>query len=171
MMAGSDDHGVKEAMLRYQQGKELPTSKNLLEGREPQTEFRATETLDLEKLRAKPGDKMTYWLTVRDNKEYKGSNKFETAHQIIEISEPLPPEEKKKLEEKQAQERQQLDQGQSGEPRAVRPRIDQADNPPRTGRSRMQKDRRPRPISSRSSATGPASEPQNARRRPGRRGE
>ena len=51
MMHATDDHGVKEAMLRYQQGKELPTSEDFLEGRPPVTEFRATKTLDLEKLR------------------------------------------------------------------------------------------------------------------------
>ena len=115
MMAATDDHGVKEATLHVQQGKELPTSKDFLENREPQTEFRATETLDLAQLRAKPGDKVTYWLTVRDNKE-PASNRFETARQIIEVSEPVPPQEKKQFEEKQLQQRQQADQDNQSKP-------------------------------------------------------
>ncbi len=138
MMTASDDHGVKDAILYVVQGKELPTSKNLLEGRAPQTEFRATETLDLTQLKPRPGDKITYWLLVRDNKDYKGSNKFETARQIIEISEPLPAQEKKKLEEKQAQERQQLDRDNQASPDAAQ-RTDQADNQPQ-GDGNDQKD-------------------------------
>ena len=68
-MTGNDDHGVKDATLHVTMGNEKLVSKNMLEGRPPQPEFKAIETLDLAKLRVKPGAKLNYWLTVRDNKE------------------------------------------------------------------------------------------------------
>jgi hypothetical protein len=115
VMAGSDDHGIKEATLHVQQGQELPSSRDFMENREPKTEFRATDSIDLAQLKARPGDKVSYWLTVRDNKE-KASNRFETARQIIEVGEPVPPQEKKQFEEKQVQQRQQADQNNPNKP-------------------------------------------------------
>ena len=69
VMTGNDDHGVKDATLHVTMENEKLVSKNMLEGRPPQPEFKAIETLDLAKLRVKPGAKLNYWLTVRDNKE------------------------------------------------------------------------------------------------------
>ena len=101
VMTGTDDHGVKDATLHVVQGNDnIITPKNMLEGREPQPEFRAVETLDLASYKLKPGSSLQYWLTVRDNKE-PTANRFDTARQLIEIGEPLPPAEKKKFEDNQ----------------------------------------------------------------------
>ena len=98
VMAGTDDHGVQDATLHVTMGNDKLLSKNMLEGRPQAAEFRVSETLDPAKLRLKPGAKLNYWLTVRDNKE-PSSNKFETAHQLIEITQPVSPAEKKKVED------------------------------------------------------------------------
>ena len=108
VMAGGDDHGFKDATLHVMLGNEKLFSKNMLENQEPRPEFRATETLDLAKHRIKPGDLLSYWLTVRDNKD-PVSNKFETAHQVIEVIEPASPQEKQLLEDKQKKDTEQLD--------------------------------------------------------------
>ena len=108
VMTGNDDHGVKDATLHVTTGNEKLVSKNMLEGRPPQPEFKAIETLDLAKLRVKPGAKLNYWLTVRDNKE-PSSNRFETAHQLIEVTQPVSPADKKKLEDSQKNNREQVE--------------------------------------------------------------
>ena len=107
-MTGSDDHGIKDATLHVTMGNDKLVSKNLLEGRPPQAELKAFESLDLAKLRVKPGAKLNYWLTVRDNKE-PSSNRFDTAHQLIEVVEPVSPADKKKLEDDQKNDPQQVD--------------------------------------------------------------
>ena len=110
VMTGSDDHGVKDATLHVVQGNEPPyVSKNVLEGRPAAPEFRSTETLDLAPLRLKPGSSLTYWLTVRDNRE-PSSNKVETPKQLIEIVAPVSPPEQKQIEEKQKKDREQFEQ-------------------------------------------------------------
>ncbi|HEX3449292.1 MAG TPA: hypothetical protein VHS97_13615, partial [Isosphaeraceae bacterium] len=107
-MTGNDDHGVKDATLHVAMGNEKLVSKNMLEGRPPQSEFKAIETFDLAKNRVKPGSTPSYWLTVRDNKE-PSSNRTETARQIIEVTEPVSAPEKKKIEDSQQKDREQLD--------------------------------------------------------------
>jgi hypothetical protein len=109
MMVGSDDHGVKDATLHVTSGNDTLVSKNLLEKLPPQPEFKATETLDLQALKVKPGDVLNYWLTVRDNKE-PSSNHFATPKQVIEIAAPVDKEDKKKLEDKQKKETEQIEQ-------------------------------------------------------------
>ncbi len=108
IMAGNDDHGVKDATLHVTLGNEKLVSKNVLEGRPPHPEFKATETLDLAKLRVKAGAKLNYWLTVRDNKD-PSSNRFETAHQVIEVGPPVSAADKKKLEETRKNNREQVE--------------------------------------------------------------
>ena len=95
---GTDDHGVKQANLLVMPGTSPPITRDLVEGQEPKPEFKALETLDLEKLGMKPGSTIQYKLTVWDNKEGT-PNKVETALQLIEVVEPASPEEKKKFEE------------------------------------------------------------------------
>ena len=107
-MTGNDDHGVKDATLHVALGNDKLVSKNMLEGRPPQSEFKAIETLDLAKLRVKPGSTLNYWLVVRDNKE-PTSNRVETARQIIEVTEPASPPEKKKFEDSQQKNRDQFE--------------------------------------------------------------
>ena len=92
VMACTDDHGVKDATLHVMLGNENLISKNLLEGREPQPDFKAVKTLDLAQLAVKPGSKLTYWLTARDNKE-PSSNRTDTARQVIEVTDAVSPPE------------------------------------------------------------------------------
>ncbi len=107
LMAGNDDHGVQDATLHVTMDNDNLVSKNVLEGRPPQPEFKVLETLDLAKLRVKPGAKLNYWLTVRDNKP--SPNRFETAHQVIEVAPPVSPADKKKLEETQKNNQEQIE--------------------------------------------------------------
>ena len=108
MMKGNDDHGVKDATLHVIMGNEKLVSKNMLEGRPPQAEFKAVETVDLTQLRVKPGSVLNYWMTVRDNRE-PSSQRFDTARQVIEVVDPVAPVTKTKLEEQQKNDREQLD--------------------------------------------------------------
>ena len=85
VMTGTDDHGVKDATLHVSWATRSSSPRTCSRASEPQPEFKATETLDLAKLtRRSRVDKLTYWLTVRDNKE-PASNQFETARQVIEV--------------------------------------------------------------------------------------
>jgi hypothetical protein len=104
-MTGTDDHGVKDANLSVMRGTEKLVSRNVLEGQSPPREFRATEVLDLAQLHAKPGDMISYWLTVRDNRE-PVSHRVETQHQVIEVTEPASPEEKQRLDDEERKERE-----------------------------------------------------------------
>jgi hypothetical protein len=113
-MVGSDDHGVKDATLHVRLGNNKLVSKNMLEGVAPQPEFKAKEILDLAQHRVKPGSKLEYWLTVRDNKE-PTSNPYETAKQVIEVIEPVSDAEKKQQEDKQKKDMEQLDQAASAQ--------------------------------------------------------
>ncbi|MFI5456128.1 MAG: hypothetical protein ACHRXM_11825, partial [Isosphaerales bacterium] len=108
VMACTDDHGVKDATLHVMHGNDNLVSKNLLEGQPPQPEFKTVETLDLAEHALKPGSSLQYWLTARDNKE-PSSNKTETARQLIEVIEPASPADKKKFEDSQKKDREQLD--------------------------------------------------------------
>ena len=103
---GNDDHGVKVANLLVMVGQEPPISKDLLEGQEPQPEFKAVETLDLEKMGLKPGSTIQYKLTVHGQQRPFPPNRMETALQLIEVIEPVSAPEKKKLEESQKNQEQ-----------------------------------------------------------------
>ena len=70
---------------------------------------------------------ISYRLTVRDNKD-PFPNKAETAYQVIEVTEPASPEQKKEIEEKQTKQAEQLDPPQQ-QPADVAPG-DNATNPP-----------------------------------------
>ena len=96
VMACTDDHGVKDATLHVMLGNENLISKNLLEGRQPQPDFKAVETLDLAQLAVKPGSKLQYWLTARDNKE-PSSNRTDTAHRSSRSRTRCPPPRRKSL--------------------------------------------------------------------------
>jgi formylglycine-generating enzyme required for sulfatase activity len=98
LITAADDHGVKDVTLHAKQGNENLLSLNLLEKRPPITLFRGSETFDLAAWKVQPGTKIDYWLTVRDTKE-PTSNRLETACQVIEVTDPLPPEKSKEFEE------------------------------------------------------------------------
>jgi len=108
VMTGNDDHGVKDATLHVTMGSDKLVSKNLLEGQPPRPEFKGTEKIDLAKYHLKPGSTVNYWLTVRDNKQ-PASNRYETTHQLIEVVDPVSPDEKKKLEEGWKNDRAQVE--------------------------------------------------------------
>ncbi len=119
VMTGVDDHGVKDATLRVNLRDEVVLSKNVLEGKPASPQFQARETLDLATLNLKPGDKLEYKLSVRDNRE-PSPNRWDTIKQVIEIAAPVSPQEQKKQE---AQRKKDLDQlappqelADSGEP-------------------------------------------------------
>ncbi len=117
VMTGTDDHGVRDATLHVKLGNEVLLSKNVLEGRPAQPEFKATETLDLEQLHVKAGSTLTYKMTVRDNKEPSPNPAVETETRTIEVIEPVAPEQKQQIEEQQRQsaEQKQTD-GTNSEP-------------------------------------------------------
>ena len=94
VMAVHDDHGVKDATLHVMLGNENLVSKNLLEGRQPQPEFKAVETLDLAKLRRETRFDAQLLAHRRDNKE-PSSNRTDTARQVIEVTEPVSPPRRK----------------------------------------------------------------------------
>jgi hypothetical protein len=117
IMTGSDDHGVKDATLHVNLENESLVSKNVLEGRPVVPEFKATEIIDLAQLRVRPGSKLRYWLTVRDNYE-PTSHSVQTAAQLIEVGEPVAPAEKQKIEENQAKDRQQFEPPPPADPQS-----------------------------------------------------
>jgi hypothetical protein len=106
VISGSDDHGIKDATLLVKLGNDVLISKNVLEGRPVQPEFRATETLGLAQFGVKPGSKLTYKMTVRDNNE-PSSNKTETEQRAIEVIVPVAPAEKQAIEEIQRKQAEQ----------------------------------------------------------------
>ena len=120
VMTGSDDHGVKDATLLVKVGNNVLRSKNVLEGQPVQPEFRATETLDLPQLGIKPGSTLTYKMTVRDNKE-PSSNKTETEWRVIDVVEPVTPDEKQAIEEEQKRPREHQNPAAGADPEPQTP--------------------------------------------------
>src|SRR5262249_24432388 len=108
---------------------DLITAENLLENQEPRPDFRATKILDLPQFRVKEGDVITYWLTVRDNKD-PVPNRMDTARQVIEVTAPVTPEAKKKFESKQTKEAKQLNPPPPPGPQDVAPNEKAPDTPP-----------------------------------------
>ena len=138
VVAANDDFGVKDVTLHVQHGAEILRSLNLLEDKPPVRRFQGTEILDLASYKLPPGSKITYWATVRDNREPE-SNKFETARQVIELGDPLPPPEKKKFDDKGEQEaKKQAEAAPPPEPadQAEQPR--NAEDPPPASNDRDQ---------------------------------
>ena len=97
VVQAGDDFGVKELTLHVRQGNDiLQPALNLLEKRAPERRFRATEILDVAKLRVAPGTKVEYWLTARDTKEPR-SNRAETPKQELLIGSPVDPKQADQL--------------------------------------------------------------------------
>ncbi len=130
LMRANDDHGVKDVTLHVQEvktrngkeEKESLVSENLLEKRPPLREFRETKALDLAALKVQSGARLEYWLTVRDTK-LPESNRGESTHQYLDVIDPVPPKELKKLEDAARKEKEQEEQQQPP------PETAQADNP------------------------------------------
>ncbi len=134
-MKATDDHGVKEMTLNVWKGKSdiLQAAKNYLDHKDPTSELVVDDVLDLSKFAVKPGERFEYWLHVRDTKEPQ-SNRIETVKQVVEVIEPLPPEEAKQQRAEQDKLEQQppADQAQNPNPdqnQAQNPPPDQAQNP------------------------------------------
>jgi hypothetical protein len=128
---GTDDHGVRDATLYVRLGNEdlMGSGENLLENQEPRPEFRVTKTLDLAKLHVKPGDLISYWLTVRDNKD-PVPHRVDTQHQVIEVTAPATPEEQKRLEREQKKQSEQLNPGPPDKPDNLAPGEQAPETPP-----------------------------------------
>ncbi len=129
VMNGTDDHGIKDATVSVKLGNEVLLSKNVLEGRPAEPEFRATETLDLPQLGIKPGATLTYKMTVRDNKE-PSSNKTETEQRVIQVIEPVTPAEKQTIEENQRKQAEQQNPAPGASPETQTPAEDNAGKTP-----------------------------------------
>ena len=136
---GSDDHGVRTANLVVLANDQTLINKDLLEDQEPKPEFKAVETLDLEKLGLKPGASIRYKLSVADNKE--GSpNKYETTLQLIEVTEAVAPAEK---EDRRGSEEPAATGTAAGQPGRHRP-----------GSVRKRRDRKRRPATDEPQSAG-----------------
>ena len=124
-LKATDDHGVEQAILYVRQGSEtLRTPKDFLEKSEPKPDLEADELLNLADLRVAPGEKFEYWLEVLDTKTPL-SNRAETPHYVIEVGEPLPPEE---AQAQRDEARQELESKSPPPPDPANP--DPADPPP-----------------------------------------
>ena len=91
VIEASDDFGLKEVKLHvHKNGEILQKAVDLIEpnAKEVSKQIQKTVALDLEPLSLKVGDKIEYWLTLRDNCDLQ-PNKFETPKQTIEIQEPV----------------------------------------------------------------------------------
>jgi hypothetical protein len=134
-LKAEDDHGLKEATLHVQQDREiLQPARNYLDGREPTPSLIEDDIIDLEKLRVRPGTKVEYWLSVRDTKEPQ-ANRVETARQVIEVVDPLPPEQAERQRQEQAESRQE-----PNPPDAEQPRDGEALDQPREGEPQPETD-------------------------------
>ncbi|HEU5118831.1 MAG TPA: hypothetical protein VFT74_19720, partial [Isosphaeraceae bacterium] len=118
-MKATDDHGVKEMTLNVWKGKSdiLQAAKNYLDHKDPTQELVVDDVLDVSRFAVKPGERFEYWLHVRDTKEPQ-SNRVDTVKQVVEVVEPLPPEEAKQQRDEQDKLEQQppADQAQNPNP-------------------------------------------------------
>ncbi|MDX2035948.1 MAG: hypothetical protein SFX72_04805, partial [Isosphaeraceae bacterium] len=101
----TDDFGVRDALLNVRLGNENLISDNLLQGKPPVDRLVESYDLDLAKLRLRPGDRLTYWLTVRDVKDPL-PNRVESSRHEIEVVDPLAPEQLARHEENEDREKQ-----------------------------------------------------------------
>ena len=91
VIEASDDFGLKEVKLHVHKGSEiLQKAIDLIDpqSKEVSKILQKTVALDLEPLSLKVGDKIEYWLSLRDNCDLQ-PNKFETPRQTIEIQDPV----------------------------------------------------------------------------------
>ena len=98
VIEATDDFGVKSLELSAYQGAERIKWDRLPELKDPKRTLHQSFSLDLARLKVKPGTKLQYWATVRDTKQPQ-PNKTETSHYEIEVIDPAKPPEVAKLKD------------------------------------------------------------------------
>ncbi|MFM7132124.1 MAG: hypothetical protein ACKO0V_22480, partial [bacterium] len=113
VIEASDDFGLKSVQLHvHKNGEILQQAEELIDQKAKETvkQLQRTVSLDLQPLSVKPGDKIQYWLTLRDNCDLQ-PNKFETPRQVIEIIDPVSEPKREELAQNEmAQAREQTGQ-------------------------------------------------------------
>ena len=150
VIEASDDFGLKEVKLHvHKNGEILQKAVDLIEpnAKEVPKQIQKTVALDLEPLSLKVGDKIEYWLTLRDNCDLQ-PNKFETPKQTIEIQEPVSQPKREELAQNEmAQAREDTgdqnpmdnppDQGDKSEQNANEKSGDQQNDPQKQGEKKQ----------------------------------
>ena len=115
VVEASDDFGLKEMKLHvYRNGEILQKAVDVIDpkAKEAPKQVQQTVALDLEPLSLKVGDKIQYWVTLRDNCDLQ-PNKFETPRQTIEIQDPVSEPQREQLAQNEmAQAREETGQQQ-----------------------------------------------------------
>jgi hypothetical protein len=127
VVEASDDFGITSAMLHvYKGGEILQQAVELIDPKSKETvkQIQSTIALDLKQLSLRDGDRIQYWLALKDNCDIQ-PNRFETAKQEIVIQPPVSEPERDQLAQNEMaqakedlgqEEPQQGDQaGQSGQ--------------------------------------------------------
>jgi hypothetical protein len=99
VVEASDDFGITSALLHvYKGGEILQQAVELIDPKSPEAvkQFQKTIALDLQPLSLRDGDRIQYWLTLKDNCELQ-SNRFETPKQEIVIAPPVTEPEREQL--------------------------------------------------------------------------
>jgi hypothetical protein len=113
VIEASDDFGLKSVQLHvHKNGEILQQAEELIDQKSAEKikQLQRTVSLDLQPLSLKPGDKVQYWLTLRDNCDLQ-PNKFETPKQVIEILDPISQPQREELAQNEmAQAREQTGQ-------------------------------------------------------------
>src|SRR5262249_26129658 len=125
----TDDFGIKSLSLSVNQGQERIKYDALPDFKEPMRTLHASFSLDLAALNVKPGSKLQYWVTVRDNKEPQ-ANKFETPKYEIEVVDPASKEELAKQTEEAKRDRDDTKKAQEAAAGADPNKTELADNRP-----------------------------------------
>ncbi|WP_158633438.1 DUF4175 family protein, partial [Tautonia sociabilis] len=112
-LSASDDFGLDSVRLVVQRAKQdVIPERDLTEGREPSRTLEHTEPLDLAALGLRPGDRLTYWAEVRDNRA-PSPQSVESGIRIIEVIEPVEEPEAPPPDENAPQDQPPRDQPQS----------------------------------------------------------
>lgn len=113
VIEASDDFGLKSVQLHvHKNGEILQQAEELIDQKSKDTvkQLQRTVSLDLQPLSVKPGDKVQYWLTLRDNCDLQ-PNKFDTPKHVIEIIDPVSEPKREELAQNEmAQAREQTGQ-------------------------------------------------------------
>jgi len=115
VIEASDDFGLKEMKLHvYRNGEILQKAVDVIDpkAKDAPKQVQQTVALDLEPLSLKVGDKIQYWVSLRDNCDLQ-PNKFETPKQTIEIQDPVSEPQREQLAQNEmAQAREETGQQQ-----------------------------------------------------------
>ncbi|MBI1323858.1 hypothetical protein GC170_11835, partial [bacterium] len=113
VIEATDDFGITSAQLHvYKGGEILQQAVELIDpkSKEALKQIQTTIALDLKPLSLRDGDRIQYWLTLKDNCELQ-TNRFETAKQEIVIQPPVTEPERDQLAQNEmAQAKEELGQ-------------------------------------------------------------